>query len=136
MRFVDTNIFLRYLTRDDPIKAAACYALFQRVKHGQETVTSAATIIAEVVYVLSSPRLYHLSHVDIAARLIPLVALRGLHLPRKRSVRRALALYAAHSFLDFEDALTVASMERRGLAELYSYDADFDQLAGVTRYEP
>ncbi len=34
MRFVDTNIFIRYLTNDDPRKAQACFDLFQRAKQG------------------------------------------------------------------------------------------------------
>jgi predicted nucleic acid-binding protein len=30
MQFVDTNIFIRHLPRDDPDKAQACFELFQR----------------------------------------------------------------------------------------------------------
>ena len=32
MRFLDANVILRYLTRDDEAKAQACYELFQRVR--------------------------------------------------------------------------------------------------------
>lgn len=31
MRFLDANVILRYLTRDDAIKAQACFAMLQRV---------------------------------------------------------------------------------------------------------
>jgi len=31
MIFLDTNIFIRYLTQDDPEKVRACLALLQRV---------------------------------------------------------------------------------------------------------
>ncbi|MBI3943125.1 MAG: AbrB/MazE/SpoVT family DNA-binding domain-containing protein [Chloroflexi bacterium] len=31
-QFVDTNIFLRYLTIDNPVKARACFSLFQNAK--------------------------------------------------------------------------------------------------------
>ncbi len=54
MPFVDTNIFLRYLTRDDPDKAQACFELFKRAEANQITLTATETVIAEVVYVLSS----------------------------------------------------------------------------------
>ena len=50
-------------------------------------------------------------------------------------IRRALDLYANHA-VDFEDALTAAEMERRGISELYSYDADFERMENVTRLEP
>jgi predicted nucleic acid-binding protein len=37
MPFVDTNIFLRYLTKDDPDKAQACFELFKRAEANQIT---------------------------------------------------------------------------------------------------
>ena len=36
VKFLDTNILLRYFTRGDERKAAACFALLQRVQQGQE----------------------------------------------------------------------------------------------------
>ena len=54
MRYLDTNIIIRYLTRDDETKAAACYRLFQRVSNGLEELTTTVATIAEATYVLSS----------------------------------------------------------------------------------
>jgi uncharacterized protein len=54
MRFVDTNIFIRYLTKDNPRKAEACFALFHRAKQGEEALTTSETVIGDVVYVLSA----------------------------------------------------------------------------------
>jgi predicted nucleic acid-binding protein len=142
MKFLDTNVFIRYLTGDDPIKARACFDLFQRVKRGRETVTTTEAIIAEMVYVLSSPTLYHLSHADIRARLVPILSLRGFRLPHKCTFLQALDRCAAHPFLDFEDALTDVHMQRLGITELVSYDTDFDRLpdfragSGLKRTEP
>jgi predicted nucleic acid-binding protein len=42
------------MTGDDPAKATACQALFERVRAGTEVVLTSEAIIAEVVYVLSS----------------------------------------------------------------------------------
>ena len=137
MRFLDTNVILRYLTRDDDAKAKACYELFQRVQRGEEELTTCEAIVAEVVYVLSSPRLsYRLNHAQIRARLLPILTLRGLKLPHKRVCLRALDLYASSAFLDFEDAVAVAHMEQRSITEIVSYDRDFDRLAGLRRAEP
>lgn len=136
MRFLDTNLFLRYLVRHDPVKARATRALFQRIRRGGETVATSEAIVAEVVYVLSSPRWYRFTHADVSARLRPLVALRGVRLSHKRTVLRALDLYAAHTFLDFEDALSVSHMERLGITEVLSYDTDFDRISGIQRVEP
>lgn len=94
-------------------------------------------MVTEVVYVLSSPRApYRLSHEDVRARLVPLLTLRGLKLSQKRLYLRALDLYASSPFLDFEDAVALAHMERTGIKEFLSYDRDFDRVAGITRVEP
>lgn len=136
MRFVDANIFIRYLTQDDRAKAAASYALFQQVRDRQEELFTSEAIVAEVTYVLSSVKHYALPHADIAARLRPVLRLRGLKLPNKRTVMHALALYEAHQNLDFEDALAVAHMHRAGLGVIVSYDRDFDGMPGIRRDEP
>ena len=137
MRFLDTNIILRYLTRDDQVKAEACYQLFQRVMRGEEELFTCEAIVTEVAYVLSSPRApYRLSHEEIRARLLPILTLRGVRLPQKQVYLRALDIYAFSPFLDFEDALAVAHMEHRGVTEIVSYDEDFDRIAGLRRIEP
>jgi predicted nucleic acid-binding protein len=135
MPFVDTNVLLRHLTRDDPDKAQACFELFKRAEANQVTLTATETVIAEVVYVLSSKRTYNLPRDQIRARLYPLLTLQGLRLAQRRTVLRALDLYVAYE-IDFEDALIVAHMERQAIRELYSHDRDFDQVPGVKRQEP
>ena len=60
-RFLDTNILLRYLTRDDEVKARACLALLLRVERAEEVVVTSDLVIAETVFTLQSPRQYGLS---------------------------------------------------------------------------
>lgn len=136
MRFLDTNILIRYLTGDDPIKAEASRTLLQRVQRGEEQVRLSEAIITEVCYILSSRAHYHLSHEEIRRRLTPMINLRGLKLPNKSLYLRALDLFADYPAIDFEDVLSVAYMEHEGITELYSYDTDFDTLAGIRRVEP
>ena len=45
-------------------------------------------------------------------------------------------VFAAAPFLDFEDAVIVAHMERHGMRELVSYDTDFDHTPAINRKEP
>ena len=134
-RFIDTNIFLRYLTRDDPKKAQACYDLFQKAKRGEIALITSECVIAELVYVLSSERLYGLPRSEIRTLLYPLLSLPGLKLPHRATYLRALDLYAAYP-IDFEDAILVAQMERQGVDEIYSYDRDFDRVPELIRLEP
>ena len=137
MQYVDTNIFIRYFTRDDQEKAEACYLLFEKANRNEATLTTSELVIAEVVFILSSKRLYNLSRQDVRIRLYPILSLPGLRLAHKQQYLRALDLYSNYT-IDFEDALSVAFMERNEIAEIYSYDRDFDTIDGssIVRIEP
>jgi predicted nucleic acid-binding protein len=140
MRYLDANIFLRYLvqpvTPADRARAEDCRALFERLHSGAEAAITSEAVLAEVVNVLVSPRQYALSAADASARLKPLIALPGLKLDHKRRYLRALDLFTTHPRLDFEDALSAAIVEQLPGRELYSYDRDFDTITGITRIEP
>ena len=133
--FLDANVIIRYLTRDDPQKAQKCFELLQAAERDEVELITSESVIAEVVYVLSSPRLYGLSPERIRSLLLPIINLRGLKLSPRRLYLRALDLYAT-SRIDFEDALAVAHMERRGITEILSYDAHLDRIEGIERREP
>jgi predicted nucleic acid-binding protein len=93
-------------------------------------------MFAEVVYVLSSHATYALAHDEVRARLMPILAMKGLRLPNKNLYYRALDLYVLHQALDFEDVLAAAYMERDRIEEIYSYDSDFDRFPELRRVEP
>ena len=135
MHFVDTNVFIRYLTKDDPDKAQACFELFQEAQANQVVLTTTEAVITELVYVLSSKKTYGLARADIRARLYPLLSVPGLRLPHRQIYLRALDLYVSHP-LDFEDAVIATQMKRQNIGDLYSYDRGFDRLSGLTRHEP
>jgi predicted nucleic-acid-binding protein len=92
-------------------------------------------VVAEVVYVLSSPHIYRLTRTEIVRLLGPLLRIRSLSLEHKRSILRALDRYGATN-MDFEDCLTVEHVIRGRLAGLYSHDRDFDRVASIRRLEP
>ena len=133
--FIDTDVIIRLLTKDDLEKQGAAAALFEQVEAGTLQVAAPVTVIADAVYVLSSPRLYHLSRAEVRRLLTPLVRLRGFRIRNRRTVLRALDLYVSKN-IDFGDALIVASMERTSSQVVYSYDTDFDRIEGITRKEP
>jgi predicted nucleic acid-binding protein len=132
---IDTDVLIRFLTGDDPDKQTESAALLQKLASGELTVAAPDTVIADAVYVLSSRRLYNVPRARIQALLSPLVRLRHFRVQNRRQVLRALEIYGATN-LDFGDALIVASMNLSGASTLYSFDTDFDRIAGVTRLPP
>lgn len=133
--FIDTDVIIRFLTGDDLKKQAASAALFEQIEQGIAVAAAPDTVIADAVYVLSSPRLYHLARRDVQELLSVLVHLPSFQVQNRLAVLRALELYGSTK-LDFGDALIIASMEQQHSHILYSYDADFDRFDGITRQEP
>lgn len=133
--YLDTDPIIRFLTGDDPAKQEASYRLFRRVREGTLTLVAPVSVIADAVFVLSSPRTYRQSRQQVVSALVPLVELPGFHVEQKRMVLHALDLYLSTS-IDFSDALLVAEMERAGIQTLYSYDRHFDRIPGVRRISP
>ena len=135
MQFVDTNIFIRFLTKDDPKKADACFDLLQRAEKGEINLQTTESVIAETVYILESKRLYNLSRKEIYQKLFPLLKIKSLKIPYKNSLLLALDIYSKKN-LDFEDAVLIANSLRVGSKEIYSYDKGIDKVSEVKRLEP
>jgi uncharacterized protein len=135
MKFIDANIILRYLTKDDPQKGQKCFELFQKIKNNEIEVTTCEAVITEIVYVLSSKKLYNLARSEIYLMLLPILNLRGFKIPQKNLYIQALDLYASKN-IDFEDALIFAHMKKRKIGQIYSYDNDFDSIEEIKRIEP
>jgi predicted nucleic acid-binding protein len=93
-------------------------------------------VLAEVVFVLGSPRQYGIQRHQIAVTLAPYLAIRSLRVPDRAIHADALALYGATPDLDFEDALTVARFRSGQVDSVVSYDRDFDRFADIVRLEP
>ena len=132
--FLDTNIILRFLLRDDEAKFQRCYDVLKRTERGEEKLETSDLVISEVVWNLES-KPYGLDRERIRDLVLPIVQLRGLRLSGKRVFEPAFQLYVDKA-IDFVDAYNAATMERRGLNEVYSYDPDFDRVPGITRIEP
>lgn len=135
MKLVDTNIFVRYLTQDDPKKAKASLNLLKKADTGEIDLYTSESIISEVVYVLESKKLYNRQKKEIANKVLPVLKIRKLKIPFKSSIIIALEIYA-NSLLDFEDALLVAHAMRLDVKEIYTYDRGFDKVPEIKRIEP
>src|SRR5260370_16255957 len=91
--FIDTDVIIRFLTGDDLRKQAAAATLFEQIEQGLLTVAAPDTVIADAVYVLSSPRLYHIVRSEVRALLAPLVRLPPFRFQNEACVLLALHLY-------------------------------------------
>ena len=133
MRFIDTNLFIRYFTRDDEEKAEAVLKLLKRVEKNEEKIITSPLVIFELVFTLGS--YYKVPRREIKEIMQPVFNLRGLRLDYRDVFESALELYSQGT-LSFADAFNACFMSKREIKEIYSYDKDFDQLEGIKRVVP
>lgn len=131
--FLDTNIILRHLLRDDEEKATASKALLARLERGDARARTSDIVVAEVVFVLE--RSYRVPKEEIRDHVLPIILFPGLMLPSKRLYLRAFELYVERN-ISFADAYNAALMEKLKIAQVASYDPHFDRIEGIHRFEP
>jgi predicted nucleic acid-binding protein len=131
--FVDTNIFLRYLTRDDPSKYEKCKEMFKKAMKGEIAITTSGMVIAELVWTLLS--YYKVPKTEVIEKVTVIVGTKNLSIPDKHIVADALVLYGRKN-IDFIDAYNAIFMRYHGLREIYSYDEDFELMEDIQRREP
>ena len=133
MRFLDTNLLIRYFTRDDEEKAQKVLKLLKRVERGEERVITSPLVLFEIVFTLQS--FYGVPREKIKELLSPIIELRGLKLSNKEIYQLALDIYTEKN-ISFADAFNAAFALKRGIKEIYSYDEDFDKIEGIRRVVP
>lgn len=130
--FVDTNVFLRFLTNDVPAQAAAVEALFRRAAAGEVRLTTNAMVLAELVWVLKS--YYRLGRPEVQERAMAVACMDGLLIPEVDVVIDAFLAYT-DSNVDFIDAYNACWMRQRGLARVATFDKQhYSRLEGMVIY--
>ena len=133
MRFVDTNIFIRYLTNDIPAKADKCEEIFKKAVNKEITLYTTDMVMAEIVWVLES--YYELQKWDIREKLEKILNTPNLICPNKEIILIALNLYTEKN-IDFIDAYNATLLKKERIKDVYSYDKHFDRISGLNRIEP
>ncbi len=90
--FVDTNLFLRYLTNDVPVQADAVEQLLHRAAKGELVLVSNTLVIAEIIWTLES--FYKLSKVNIREKIPAILNTPGLNVANSHRVLQAITTYA------------------------------------------
>jgi len=131
--FLDTNVFLRVVARDDKKSFEVCKALLGKIKEGQIEAVTSSLVLAEMVWTLGSHYGWEKNRVVRCLRGV--VNLGGLKIVNGHKTGRAVDLYSMHQ-VKFVDAMIASNDEiRDGEWTVVSYDRDFDKL-GVKRCEP
>ena len=132
--FVDTNLFIRYLTNDEPELADRVEKLLDQAAAGELQLITTELVIAETVWVLESS--YKLKNREVASLIRGILATSGLAVVNAEMISRALMLYELQN-IDFVDASITVFMEKQGISDIYSYDKKhLARVTAINRREP
>jgi predicted nucleic acid-binding protein len=153
--FVDANTFI-YHFAPDPVLGPPCSALLRRIENQELAGFTSIHLLGEAAHklmtieansVLGWPfagmanRLRrHPAEVQrlsaFRRAILQIAQSRVQILPIPVPVFVSATAITQQAGLLINDALVIAVMQANGLSRLASHDADFDRVAGITRYAP
>jgi len=127
--FVDTNLFLRFLTNDVPAQADAVEKLLRQAEQNKIQLVTNSMVIAEIIWTLEG--YYESEREDIQNKILAILNTPGLEIPESNLILKAIIWYAEKN-VDFIDAYNAAWMEQKGIEKIYTFDqkhfARFDDV--------
>jgi predicted nucleic-acid-binding protein len=131
--FIDTNIFLRFLTKDDKKQFGKCRLLFEKAEKGKINLITSALVIFETIWTLAS--FYEVPKRDVVEMILSLVELENLEVENKNIIMEALFVWQQEN-IDFNDAFNYVWAQKKKAKAIYSYDKHFERLTLLPRLEP
>jgi len=122
---LDTNLLVRYLTRDDPAQYAKAAAFIDTAVGRGEQFLVNTTVLCELVWVLGAA--YGYSREEIAGALERVFATSQFDIERLDDARRALSDYRSTK-ADFSDALIGRVNRSLGASHTVTFDRDLKAL--------
>lgn len=119
---VDTNTIIRLLTGEPLAQAQKALALFQSAEAGQVDLMLTESVLLETVQVLSSKKLYRLSHPVIVQKLMPILANTRYNWISHTTLFETLELFET-SNLDYTDCLLIARAHELNIG-IETFDED------------
>lgn len=131
--FVDTNIFLRVLNREDEKSFNECSELLRLVKENKIEIFTSNLVLSEIIFTLIS--FYKFKKTDATESLKSVINLTGLKITNRANIKIVLEFYENYN-IKFIDAMIASNpLILQKKMKIISYDRDFDKI-GVTRIEP
>ena len=129
--FLETSIFIRYFTEDDPRKFQDCVRLLEIIEKGKLRPYTSNIVVFEILFVLTG--IYQFSKKDVIEAIKKILTLRNLALIEKTNTKRAIKLFEKYS-IKFPDCL-ISTQIPQGV-KIVTYDDDFKKIDGLTSIDP
>ncbi|MFM9108905.1 MAG: PIN domain-containing protein [Chloroflexota bacterium] len=137
--FIDANVIIRQLTapvtpEDREMAAIARDLLLDAARH-RITIWLSDAVVAEALYILTSPRHYAVSRERAVTGMMDILHLSGCALDDKDACIAAVEMWGMHPKLSFVDCLVAArTISRGGLAA--TFDRRLQRVPGLAIWPP
>jgi predicted nucleic-acid-binding protein len=131
--FIDSNVFLRVLVRDNEEMFQKSYSFLESVKNGEKKACTSSFVIAEVQWVLSN--FYKFPKEKSIAAISGILALSHLKILSDHSIQLAVELYKNNAIKFVDTILASHTFFTQKNAVMLSYDKEFDKIK-IKREEP
>ncbi len=121
----DTNVLIRYLTRDNEPLYVRAKEFFDTVKEGATQAVILESVIAECIYVLT--KIYKVPGKEAADSLIALLRYKGIENPDREKLICALTLFSERN-IDIVDCILCVKASEPG-ASLFTFDEELNKMA-------
>jgi predicted nucleic-acid-binding protein len=125
MRYIDTNVFIRFLTEEKDKISDEFLNFFNDLKRGKIKVKLLDLVFFQIIFVLKS--FYKVKKEEIIEVMREILSFKGIYTKNKKMLERTLELWERHSD-DIIDCYIVANMELENETELYSFDKKISKL--------
>lgn len=122
---VDSNVILRWLTRDHEAYYAKAAAFWLEVREGRAVAYIPEAVLLECLFILA--KAYSVPRVEAAHQIEALLALKNVVVDSRAEVLAALQLMTVHP-ISFADALVIAYARAKS-ATIESFDQDLLKAA-------
>lgn len=129
--FIDTSLFIRFLTQDIPEKYAECEQLFKFVQKGGIKPYISNFVIFEIVFVLT--RQYKFSKEKILQILSQILEIRNITVIEKTDTKEALRLFNQYN-IKYGDCVITTQIPPG--VTIVTYDADFSKIPSLKSITP
>lgn len=129
MRFVDSNVFIYVLVKSPKDDYETAKRILQRIEEGEEAITNTA-VIQEIVDWLE----YNNRRKEVETFLTAI----NSYISMKKAeaswneIMEAIGDMKKYD-LDLVDALTLQTMKKNNVKEIYTNDRDFDRVKGIIK---
>ena len=126
-RLIDTNVIVRFFVEDPgkaPEKFKGAFSFFKKLEMGEIQVELPDLVLFEAFYVLT--KTYKGSREEVSEKLHDLVSFKGIVMRDKSFVTLCLKMLQSKN-IGLVDAYLLATSEKKGVHEIYSYDTDLSK---------